>query len=361
MTIHDPCGSAEGYQRILGIYGKYLANGYNWRNRKTVRSKTLEGYFNSVNALFHARNFQHPVNFQCTDNQAATVFRNAKAEEDVANRRSPITNEMYVELIRQAREEEVGSELWVLSKIASLAKIIGPRACEFAQKTISKVEMHQYPSGRKVVKAFIREDFTFFDKSGKRIKQFTTATRAAVKKVKIRWRIQKNRQNGQVITVVREFTNDELCSVLAAWDIYTHSIEIGQTSELPMVATLTVKKEIKYLTGSRIATLLRQIARKVHPDLSTEEINKFSAHSLRVWACVLLSEAGAKPDFIKARLRWLGDSYQLYLRDTAVINEQHRKALEKSVGVVANMLLSISLNPGSVPEDTAMGDYTEFE
>ena len=109
MTIHDPCGSAEGYQRILGIYGKYLANGYNWRNRKTVRSKTLEGYFNSVNALFHARNFQHPVNFQCTDNQAATVFRNAKAEEDVANRRSPITNEMYVELIRQAREEEVSS------------------------------------------------------------------------------------------------------------------------------------------------------------------------------------------------------------------------------------------------------------
>ena len=115
------------------------------------------------------------------------------------------------------------------------------------------------------------------------------------------------------------------------------------------------------MTGSRIATILRQIARKVHPDLTESEINKFSAHSLQVWGCVLLSEAGANSDFIKARLRWLGDSYQMYLRDTAVINEQHRKQLEKSIGIVAAMLLDASMRLDEVAEDTNMGDYADFE
>jgi hypothetical protein len=48
---------------------------------------------------------------------------------------------------------------------------------------------------------------------------------------------------------------------------------------------------------------------------------------LRVWACVLLDEAGKPPDYIKKRLRWLGDSFRMYLRDTAIIQHQHVDAL----------------------------------
>ena len=96
----------------------------------------------------------------------ALIYSNLKVEEDVANQRSPITNEMYVELIRCPKEAGEGSETWLLAKCATLAKIIGPRAGEFAQKTMSKVEVHEYPSGKKVVKAFIREDFIFTDRKG---------------------------------------------------------------------------------------------------------------------------------------------------------------------------------------------------
>ena len=49
--------------------------------------------------------------------------------------------------------------------------------------------------------------------------------------------------------------------------------------------------ETKYLTGSKISEIIRKAARKLHPDLKEDEIMKFSAHSLRVWACVLLDEA----------------------------------------------------------------------
>jgi hypothetical protein len=58
----------------------------------------------------------------------------------------------------------------------------------------------------------------------------------------------------------------------------------------------------KYLTGNKIADVLRSIARVVHPDLTKDELKKFSSHSGRVWALVLLDEAGMTPDFMKSHL-----------------------------------------------------------
>jgi hypothetical protein len=85
---------------------------------------------------------------------------------------------------------------------------------------------------------------------------------------------------------------------------------------------------VKYLTGSKIAELLQLIAKACHSDLMKEEILSFSSHSGRVWAVVLLDEAGMNSDFIKFQLRWLGDSYRLCLRDTAILQLKHIAALE---------------------------------
>ncbi len=49
----------------------------------------------------------------------------------------------------------------------------------------------------------------------------------------------------------------------------------------------------------------------------------FLSHSGRVWAVVLLNEVGMNPDFFKSQLRWLGDSYRLYLRDTTDLELKH--------------------------------------
>jgi hypothetical protein len=52
---------------------------------------------------------------------------------------------------------------------------------------------------------------------------------------------------------------------------------------------------------------------------AAHELKRYSAHSLRVWACALLDEAGKLPDYIKKRLCWLGDTFRMYLKDTAII------------------------------------------
>jgi hypothetical protein len=75
------------------------------------------------------------------------------------------------------------------------------------------------------------------------------------------------------------------------------------------------------------AILFQAAARAVRPNISKEEEQRYSAHSLQGWACVLLDEAGKLPDYIKKRLRWMGNSFWMYLRDTRIIQDQHRKAL----------------------------------
>jgi hypothetical protein len=57
---------------------------------------------------------------------------------------------------------------------------------------------------------------------------------------------------------------------------------------------------VKYITGNKIAELLQSIAKHCHPDFTRDKISRFSSHSGRVWAVVLLDKAGMNSDFIKS-------------------------------------------------------------
>ena len=96
-----------------------------------------------------------------------------------------------------------------------------------------------------------------------------------------------------------------------------------------------------YLTGNKITELLRAAVRTIQPDTSKEDLKRYSTHSLRVWACVLLDEAGKSPEYIKKRLRWLGDSFRMYLRDTSVIQHQHVDALRAASQEVLDLLAAL--------------------
>jgi len=79
---------------------------------------------------------------------------------------------------------------------------------------------------------------------------------------------------------------------------------------------------------------------------------------MRVWACVLLDEAGKLPDYIKKRLRCMGDSFQMYLRDTHVIQDQHREALRASSEEVMDL---VSTLPADILRLSIMSEETAGE
>ena len=102
-----------------------------------------------------------------------------------------------------------------------LIRITGLRKAEYAQKVQTKVEVHTYPvSNKKVVMAFIRKDWIFYDKQGRIIQEHSKAMLVNLSKVRITFCIQKNRQNGQTITVVADPKNPAICPVRNAYMIY---------------------------------------------------------------------------------------------------------------------------------------------
>jgi hypothetical protein len=77
-----------------------------------------------------------------------------------------------------------------------------------------------------------------------------------------------------------------------------------------------------------------------------------------VWALVLLDEAGMTPDFMKSRLRWMGKSYRLYLRDTSILQRKHVDALSKESDEIMQLLgNNCNILPNIVPVDDEMGEY----
>jgi hypothetical protein len=110
------------------------------------------------------------------------------------------------------------------------------------------------------------------------------------------------------------------------------------------VYSKTKKGKVIYLTGNKIAKLLWKAVKEVRPDTNPDELKRYSAHSLRVWACVLLNKAGKLPNYIKKRLRWLGDSFRMYLRDTAIIQHQHGDGLLAASQEVMDLIAALPTN-----------------
>jgi hypothetical protein len=111
---------------------------------------------------------------------------------------------------------------------------------------------------------------------------------------------------------------------------------------MPVTVYKTKKGKEIYLIGNKIAELLRKAINEVWPNTTLDKLKRYSAHSLRVWACVLLDEAGKFPDYIKKRLRWLGDSFRMYLRDTAIIQHQHMDVLLAALQEVMDLIPALT-------------------
>ena len=81
------------------------------------------------------------------------------------------------------------------------------------------------------------------------------------------------------------------------------------------------------MTADVVNDLLRGLAIKTYNLTDTEEIQKFSSHSLRVGACCLLFACGYPPEFIQRVLRWKSDACKGYVRDLVVTAIKHNLAM----------------------------------
>ncbi len=97
-------------------------------------------------------------------------------------------------------------------------------------------------------------------------------------KLKITFQIQKNRQNGQSITLVADDAHPEICPVWASYRIFIQANRLDQSDSEPLAVFVNKNDITKYLTGNKISDVLQSIARMVHLDLSEDEMKRFFPH-----------------------------------------------------------------------------------
>ncbi len=114
--------------------------------------------------------------------------------------------------------------------------------------------MHNYPSGKQVIKAFLPTDWIFYDENRRIIRDHPSGkeARPSPKKMKITFWIQKNRQNGQSIKLISDDNHLDICPVQAAYKIFLRSRRLGQTDKQPMAVVVNKNGKTKYLMGNKI-------------------------------------------------------------------------------------------------------------
>jgi hypothetical protein len=115
-------------------------------------------------------------------------------------------------------------------------RITGLRVAEYAQLPQTSVDVNKYPSGKTVTEAFIANDWKFYDKKGK-VVDVSCPTSMPVK-VKATFRIQKNRQNGQWVTIVSDDKHPDICPVRAMQRIVEQAKGLGKFESEPLAVFL---------------------------------------------------------------------------------------------------------------------------
>jgi hypothetical protein len=136
--------------------------------------------------------------------------------------------------------------------------------------------MHEYPSGNSVTKAFLPTDWIFKNDKGRLIKIHSLKTdvnTVALNEVKNTFRIQKNHQNCQAITITADHDHPTFFPVQAAYQTFLGAKRLSQADDQPMAVFVNNQGQTKYLTGSKIAELQQSLARKTHPDMTPDEIS----------------------------------------------------------------------------------------
>jgi hypothetical protein len=183
MLIPDPCGREPGYEFIVTCFLEQLMNSHN------SRADTVCGYVKAVNILFELRYLEIPGDTSDKENLCSKIIHARERDEDIAKQRSPITTEMFAAMADEAISSKEDSIDSVIFDWFCFIRITGLRVAEYAQRYQTKVDVHEYPSGKRVTKAFIASDWKFYDKKGKIVDVSCPTSKPT--KVKVTFRIKK--------------------------------------------------------------------------------------------------------------------------------------------------------------------------
>lgn len=333
-------------------YVSFLLDGYTIKDID-VMTDTIYGYMRAVNKLYKDKRFNEPFD-RSSQSRAAILLREQKKYEDEPDRRQPLHDKVICMMkIIADGSDKLGLEnaIW---KWTALGRLAGFRCQEYLMNKKNEIRYYVKPNDEKIVRAFTVKNFRFYDRDGIRlISSVALSNRNSVNKVGTEYDIQKNRCNGQEVTYTRQDRFSDFCPVEISLDIVDSAKKLGYTNELDPLCVYRKNGEVYYLTDDLVTEYYRKVTKMVFPSISRDELMLISTHSLRVKAAVLLQEAGKDGTYIKLRLRWLSNCFEIYLRNTDVICDQHNSALSRVNEIMYNRIVhGIAISSDNLPDIT---------
>jgi len=100
--------------------------------------------------------------------------------------------------------------------------------------------------------------------------------------------------------------------------------------EIPLAVYQDTDGSIRTIVSNEIDTFMRTLATQrynLDPVKDSDEIKRWSSHSLRVGACQILYAKGFSTHEIKKLLRWKSNAFMDYLRDIAWVARKRNDAM----------------------------------
>ena len=332
MGLEDPgmpSQPKEARNYLLACYAVSLIQGGTILGTP-IRHQTVVNYLTAAYKLLRDRKLR----FDSKEDYVAIILKALNSYEDVADRRNMITDGMTRWFVDQSKLEGPDSAMSAITDWIILGRYAGFRSSEWCQTTQSSyARIDKWPGTPSL--AFTRDDFTFSGANERRLTEddIRHLDFTHIHHLNVRWRKQKNDENGQKIDFACDNVNPEFCPVRAARRIYLRSIRQQGPAHEPIATFASKTGARKFITSVMVAAHLRKAASTVlHINEGDKSLNLWSTHSIRVTAANLLHRANLSDSYIQTRLRWKSDSFLMYLRNTIYAADAHTKAININLG-----------------------------
>ena len=248
--------------------------------------------------------------------------------EAIPNRRNPVSASMLRYML-DTRGSDPDALSYALTDFQIIGHYAGLRLSEYAQYSAKGITMTADGSSPR---GFLISDFIFYGQNRAHIPQPSDRhlTPDLVFSSAIRFREQKNGDNGQIVPFAANTVDTDMCPVRAMLRIRARAQRLGVSSGAPIAVAKSSHKVVN-LHEKQINSHIRRAAREVYGITDRHELVRFTTHSTRVGAAVHLHLAGKDGPFIKTRLRCRSDPFLLYLRNVLELAVQHATALAGTV------------------------------
>jgi hypothetical protein len=323
----------------FALYAQHLAQGHTLFCR-TIKVSTIKKYLLALAVFF--RGFgSHERDFRMSDNnvlipELSKLYADLQRWETVPNRREPFTLEMLHVLHSLVLSTHVSadSDLAALLDWFTIGLFAGLRKSEWAQDSGTTLVGSQQLNFRGETQAFCINDFRFELSNGKRVQGYAVLSAPAetVTKLRITFRTQKNGENGEEKLFARNARPQGCCCVRAAIRVVERFHRLRGSVDLttPLAIFRAADGQCCLITSDLVEREMRKLAAKVYhldPVKDRTALQRWSCHSLRVGACVILHGKGFTESQIKFLLRWRSNAFTMYLRNLAVLSHAQNTAM----------------------------------